>query len=70
MKTDHTLIQEIFRLTQSIENEYPELYVYLGETPVKSTESGDKLFNRDELVKYLETLKSLLERFKATHSHG
>ena len=59
-------MQAIISLTQRIESEYPELYVYLGETPIRSTDSGEKLFNREDLLRYLDTLKSQYEHFKIT----
>jgi len=68
MKTSNQLMQAILSFTQRIASEYPELYVYLGETPIKSTDSGEKLFNREDLLKYLSTLKSQLEHFKTTRS--
>ena len=68
MRTSNQLMQAIISLTQRIASEYPELYVYLGETPIKSTDSGEKLFNREDLLKYLSTLKSQFEHFKTTRS--
>ncbi|MGB5243762.1 MAG: hypothetical protein WBN50_09105 [Lutimonas sp.] len=68
MKTSHQLMQEIISLTHRINSEYPELYIYLGETPIKSTDSGEKLFDLEELQKYLDTLRSQLEGFKHTRN--
>ena len=67
MKSLNSLIQEIIQLTSKIESDYPELYNYLGETPLSVSESGEKAVSTDDLNKYLDTLKSQLQRHIETH---
>ena len=67
MKSLNSLMQEIIQLTSKIESDYPELYNYLGETPLSSSEAVEKAVSADDLNKYLDTLKSQLQRHIETH---
>lgn len=60
-------MQEIIQLTAEIETKYPELYKFLGETPVEICETPAKTICVDDLRKYLETLKSQLQHHIETH---
>jgi hypothetical protein len=60
-------MQEIIQLTSKIESDYPELYNYLGETPLSASEASEKPVSTDDLNKYLDTLKSQLQRHIETH---
>lgn len=60
-------MQEIIELTSKIETDYPELYNYLGETPLSISETTEKSVSTDDLKKYLDTLKSQLQHHIETH---
>ena len=60
-------MQEVIRVTLEIETKYPELYKYLGETPVQICETPGKTICVDDLKEYLATLKSQLEHHIETH---
>jgi hypothetical protein len=67
MKSLNQLMQEVIQLSGNIETNYPELYKYLGETPVKIGDSDKKEITTEDLMLYLETLKSLLKHHIETH---
>ena len=67
MKTLNKLMQEIIELTTEIETKYPELYKYLGETPVSIAETEKKVISTHDLELYLETLKAQLLHHIETH---
>jgi hypothetical protein len=67
MKTLHQLMQEIIQLTANIEANYPELYRYLEETPLEIGETEQKVISTNDLISYLETLKSQLKHHIETH---
>lgn len=70
MKTLQSLMQEIIVLTTEIETKYPELYKYLGETPISICETEQKTVCLDDLKQYLETLKEQLRHHIETHKNG
>lgn len=61
------LMQDIITITFEIETNYPELYKYLGETPIQICETPNKVICTDDLKEYLSTLKSQLQRHIETH---
>jgi hypothetical protein len=67
MKTLSTLMQEIIQLTTEIETKYPELYKFLGETPVDICDTPAKTICTEDLKGYLETLKAQLQHHIETH---
>ena len=67
MKSLNQLMQEVIQLSGNIETNYPELHKYLGETPVKIGNSDEKEITTEDLILYLETLKSLLKHHIETH---
>jgi hypothetical protein len=67
MKTLSNLMQEIIQLTTEIETKYPELYKFLGETPVDICDTPAKTICTEDLKDYLETLKSQLKHHIETH---
>ena len=67
MKALHNLMQEVIQLTTEIETKYPELYKYLGETPLSIGEAKYKSINTHDLKEYLATLKSHLQHHIETH---
>lgn len=67
MKSLSNLMQEIIQLTSEIETKYPELYKFLGETPVEICDTPAKTICTEDLKEYLETLKSQLQHHIETH---
>jgi hypothetical protein len=68
MKTLSLLMQEIIQLTTEIETKYPELYKFLGETPVEICDTPAKTICADDLKEYLATLKAQLQHHIETHA--
>ncbi len=62
-------MQDIIRLTTEIETNYPELYIYLSETPLPLGEADQKTVRTDDVKQYLETLKTQLEHHIETHKN-
>ncbi|MFG6685323.1 hypothetical protein ACGK9U_01985 [Mariniflexile sp. HNIBRBA6329] len=61
------LLMEISNITREIETDYPELYQYLDENPM-TIPSEDNLNVDDKSLKnYLETLKTMLKKYKEEH---
>ena len=67
MKSLNLLMQEIIRLTTVIESDYPELYKYLSETPLSLSETKNDAISTNDLVEYLESLKTQLQHHIETH---
>lgn len=67
MKSINQLMQEIIQITAEIETKYPELYVYLNETPLDICETKEKTISTSDLKDYLATLKSQLQHHIETH---
>lgn len=67
MKSLNQLMQEIIQLTTEIETNFPELYIYLEETPLSLGETEEKTISTKDLKQYLETLKSQLQHHIETH---
>lgn len=67
MKQLNQLMQEITQLTTEMETKNPELYKYLDETPITICETKEQTICTDDLIKYLETLKSQLQHHIETH---
>ena len=70
MKKLHQLTKEINTLTLKIEQEYPELYKYLDETPITipNSDQPDE-FTLETFSDYLESLKDLLQSYIVTHKN-
>ena len=69
MKTLNKQMEEIIQLTTEIETNYPELYKYLGETPLLLGGAKEKTISTNDLKEYLETLKSQLQHHIETHKN-
>lgn len=67
MKSLNLLMQEIIQLTAEIETNYPELYRYFGETPLRLSETKKDAITSHDLEQYLESLKVLLQHHIETH---
>lgn len=58
---------DILLLTSEIETKYPDLYMYLDETPISFNENLEKEITISELENYLETLEMQLINHFNTH---
>ncbi len=67
MVNNGQLLEEITNLTYRIEKEYPELYQFLDENPMTLPTEAHPEVNTKVLKDYLEDLKQILARYKATH---
>jgi hypothetical protein len=67
MGNNRQLLEEITNLTYRIETEYPELYQFLDENPMTMPTEAHPEVDTKVLKDYLEDLKQILARYKATH---
>ena len=67
MKKLQRLTKEINELTLRIEQDYPELYQYLDENPITIPDRETPEISVNSFVDYLDSLKSLLERYIESH---
>ena len=66
----HTaMITEISTVTRDIEENYPELQKYLGETrsTLPEGDNSNGSLNNEDLENYLNELKTMLEEYKKEH---
>jgi hypothetical protein len=68
MGNNRHLLEEITNLTYRIERDYPELYQFLDENPMTLPTKAHPKVDNKVLKDYLEDLKQILARFKATHN--
>ncbi len=67
MKRLQKLTQEITELTLKIEQEYPELYQHLDETPITIPHGKTEELNIKNFSDYLDSLKQLLSHHIESH---
>ena len=60
-------MQDTIRVTTEIGTNYPELYQFLGETPLFLSAGNDNEVSRTDFEKYLSTIKHQLRNHIATH---
>jgi len=58
---------DIVKLTTLIGTEYPELYLFLEETPITVPSENHPVINTKVMEDYLESLKQLLKHHIKTH---
>ena len=66
----HTaILTEISTVTRDIEENYPELQKYLGETrsTLPKSDNSDGSLNKEDLENYLNELKEMIEKYKKEH---
>ncbi len=63
MKTIDKLNEDILKITTKIQNEYPEISVYLNEMPVTIPNVASPKINVNALSEYYESLKILLKDY-------
>jgi hypothetical protein len=61
------LMQDTIRVTTEIGTNYPELYQFLGETPLFLSAGNDNEISGADFEKYLSTIKYQLQNYIATH---
>lgn len=67
MKKGINYQEKINKLTQEINEKYPELYQHLGENPITIPSRGEGEFGKSHLKDYYESLKELIENHIETH---
>jgi hypothetical protein len=67
MKDLHALLNEVTSLTLEIETNYPELYKFLGESPVTIPSDSHPHIDTKVMTEYLDSLKELLYEHIETH---
>ncbi|WP_455169861.1 hypothetical protein [Aegicerativicinus sediminis] len=67
MKTTQQLLTEISTLLRQIEEEHPELYKYLDETPMTIPDMENPDIDQNTLNEYLESLKSMVDNYEKEH---
>ncbi|WP_228853105.1 hypothetical protein [Aegicerativicinus sediminis] len=67
MKKTQQLLTEISTLLRQIEEEHPELYKYLDETPMTIPDMENPDIDQNTLNEYLESLKSMVDNYEKEH---
>ncbi len=67
MKTEEELKHDILKLTMAIEDKFPELSKYVGEMPVKFSDSISDEMNVRNLRGYHDSLYTLLDNYSMNH---
>jgi hypothetical protein len=68
MNSLKTIENKVLKLILLIENEYPELYMFLDETPVTIPSINNPKINFKIMEDYFESLKQLLKHHIETHN--
>jgi len=63
------LMQDTIRVTEEIRAGYPELYIFLDETPLILYAANDNEIYSADFEKYLSTIKQQLQNHIATHKN-
>lgn len=61
------LLLKISNITLEIETNYPELYQYLDENPLTIPDEDNLNVDDESLRNYLETLRTILKKYKEEH---
>lgn len=69
MEISQKILAEISQITREIEENYPELQKYLGETPTTLPDATNKSPEMDNnaLRDYLESLREIVRKYKEEH---
>ncbi|GAA4280966.1 hypothetical protein [Gaetbulibacter aestuarii] len=67
MKTIQSIEDKILKLTDTIENDYPELYAYLDENPVTMPSLDHPNITVAVMEDYLKSLQQILKHHIETH---
>lgn len=68
MKTNQELYNDITKITMTIQNFFPELMIYINETPVPTNRIFSPEIDNKMLKDYFETLKNLLFKYAKSHN--
>jgi hypothetical protein len=68
MKTDIELNQSIFKITMTIQNEFPELLKFLNEMNVTIPNKNSPQINTKILQEYYDSLHDLLSKYVYNHT--
>lgn len=68
MKTIEELNKNIFRITQTIQNEFPELIPFLNEMNITIPDMNSPEVNQKNLNDYYNSLRSLLMKYAPNHN--
>ncbi len=69
MKTSQKILSEITTLTREIEEDYPELQKYLGETrsTLPQGDNSNPQLDLESLENYRDELQNLIKKYKKEH---
>jgi hypothetical protein len=67
MKTEKTLTENIFSITMTIRNEFPELMKFLNEMPETIPNQESPKINDKILEEYFNSLEELLVNYAPNH---
>jgi hypothetical protein len=67
MKDVQQIVSEIFRLTEIMATDYPEIYKFLDENPITIPVMRHPRLDRKVLEAYLKDLKELMKHYVETH---
>jgi hypothetical protein len=68
VQTEQDLNEDILQITMTIEDKFPELSKYIGEMPIKISNTTDCEISLKNLSSYYDSLVSLLENYAPYHS--
>ena len=67
MKTENQVQQDILSITQRIQEEFPELSIFIKEVPVNISENEGKGPGLKNMIEYFNSLEELINRYSKTH---
>ena len=67
IKTEKELNHNILKTTMMIQETYPELSKYIGEMPVRISDSNDATTTIKNLQDYSDSLDALLKKYAKDH---
>lgn len=70
MKRLQELSKEINELTLKIEQDYPELYVFIEENPITIPNEEHPNMDIEVFTAYLHNLRDVLAKYIANHEQG
>jgi len=67
MKTIPNFENDILRVSMKIATDFPELFKYLDETPLKTSTMEMDFINNENLNEYYDSLVVILDKYSMTH---